>query len=335
MTSLRLLAPALAAAAALALPALPSTAAPAPVTGVRHAAKTTPTYKEYVALGDSWTADVVVLNSDGLPDATYAPIDCAQSHHNYPKIVAAAIGVKTFRDASCGSATTDDFTSPQTGLPAGGTNPPQFDRLTRTTDLVTVGIGGNDAGIASAGLSCLNALPVASPVPPDTIPAPDLPIPIIGSTIPLGGCKDHYTKGGTDQLSQQIKESQPKLVRAFKAIHAISPKARIIAIDYLSLVPDHGCYPTVPATDEDMAYIHAKFLELNAMVKRAARLGGAEFVNTFTPTLGHDLCQLPTVRYGETFGPSVNDPAVGIPAHPNAAGARAQAAVVMDYLRTH
>jgi hypothetical protein len=124
-------------------------------------------------------------------------------------------------------------------------------------------------------------------------------------------------------------------VRAFKAIHAISPNARILAIDYLSLVPDHACYPTVPATDEDMAYIHAKFLELNAMVKRAAKRGGAEFVNTFTPTLGHDLCQLPTVRYGETFGPSVNDPAVGIPAHPNAAGARAQAAVVLRYLRTH
>jgi hypothetical protein len=334
---LRLLVPTLAAVAALALPALPSTAAPlAPSAGAgARAAKAKPHYREYVALGDSWTADVVVLNTDGLPDTTYAPIDCAQSHHNYPKIVAAAIGVKTFRDASCGSATTDDFTKPQTGLPAGGTNPPQFDRLTRTTDLVTVGIGGNDAGIASAGLSCLNLLPVASPVPPDTIPVPPLPIPIVGSTVPLGGCKERYTQGGRDELSDRINASEIKLVRAFKAIHAISPNARILAIDYLSLVPDHACYPTVPATDEDMAYIHAKFLELNAMVKRAAKRGGAEFVNTFTPTLGHDLCQLPTVRYGETFGPSVNDPAIGIPAHPNAAGARAQAAVVLRYLRTH
>ena len=71
------------------------------------------------------------------------------------------------------------------------------------------------------------------------------------------------------------------------------------------------------------------------MVKRAARKGGAEFVNTFTPTIGHDLCQLPHIRYGETYGPSVNDPAVGVPAHPNAAGARAQAAVVLDYLQRH
>jgi hypothetical protein len=292
-------------------------------------------YAEYVALGDSWSADVVFANQDGGPDTTYAPIDCAQSHRNYPKLVAAELGVPRFRDATCGSATTDDFTAPQ-DLPAGGQNPPQFDRLTQRTRLVTVGIGGNDAGIAGAGMDCLNALPVANPLPDGTVPSlPDNPVPVIGSEPPLGGCKAKYTAGGRDRLSERIKESEPKLVAAFRAIHRISPKARILAIDYLSLVPDHGCYPTVPATDEDMAYIHDKFLELNAMVQRAAAQGGAEFVDTFTPTLGHDFCQLPTVRYGEIYGPSVNDPAVGVPAHPNAAGARAQAEVVLRYLRTH
>lgn len=277
-------------------------------------------FTEYVALGDSWTADVVVLNGDGTPDATYAPIDCAQSHHNYPKIVAASLGVKRFKDASCGSATTDDFAHPQTGLPAGGTNPPQFDRLTRKTDLVTVGIGGNDAGIASAGLDCLNLIPVPNPIT------------ATGPGLPLGGCKAKYTAGGVDQLSAQIRAAQPKLVRAFRAIHRKSPKARVLAIDYMNVIPDHGCYPTVPATDEDMAYISAKFRELDAMVKRAAKKGRAEFVNTFAHTGGHDLCTGPTVRYAETYGPSLNDPAVGIPAHPNAAGARAQAAVVLGHL---
>jgi lysophospholipase L1-like esterase len=280
-------------------------------------------YREYVALGDSWTADVVVLNGDGTPDDTYAPVDCAQSHHNYPKIVAATIGVATFRDASCGSATTDDFANPQTGLPAGGTNPPQFDRLTKKTDLVTVGIGGNDAGIASAGLDCLNAVPV------------DNRISDSGYGKPFGGCKAKYVKDGHDELSERIQASEPKLVAAFQAIHQISPKARILAIDYIGVVPDHGCYPTVPASDTDMQYIHDKFVELNAMVQRAAAAGGAEFVPTYDYGIGHDMCQLPTVRYAEVYGLSVNDPAVGVPAHPNAAGARAQAAAVLEYLRTH
>ena len=278
---------------------------------------------EYVALGDSWTADVVLVNGDGVPDSTHAPIDCGQSYRNYPKLVAKALGVKRFRDASCGSATTDDFANPQTGLPLGGTNPPQLDRLTRRVRLVTVGIGGNDAGISSAGLDCLNLLPVDNPLAGNP------------AGLPFGGCKAKYTAGGRDLLSERIRASEAKLVRAFKAIHRISPKARILALDYLSVVPDHACYPTVPSTDTDMAYIHAKFRELNAMVKRAARKGGAEFVNTYTPSLGHDLCTGPTVRYAEVYGPSVNDPAVGVPAHPNAAGARAQAAIVLRYLRTH
>ena len=337
MKRLRVLVPTLAllGGALVATSAGSATASPAHTDRAGTAARSLPRVTEYVALGDSWSADVVFANSDGAPDTTYAPIDCAQSHRNYPKLVAASLGVPRFRDATCGSATTDDFTHPQ-DLPAGGQNPPQFDRLTARTRLVTVGIGGNDAGIASAGMDCLNALPVASPVPPGSTPRlPDNPVPIIGSDLPLGGCKAKYTEGGHDRLSERIQASEPKLVAAFRAIHEISPDARILAVDYLSLVPDHGCYPTVPATDEDMAYIHDKFLELNAMVKRAAAEGGAEFVNTYDPTLGHDFCQLPTVRYGEIYGPSANDPAVGVPAHPNAAGARAQAAVVLRYLRSH
>lgn len=283
-------------------------------------------YREYVALGDSWSADVVFLDKNGPPDSTYAPIDCAQSHTNYPKLVAAALSVARFKDATCGSATTDDFTQPQ-DLPLGGVNPPQFDRLTPKTDLVTVGIGGNDAGVASAALDCLNLLPTASPVPPPALP--DNPVPLIPGQVPLGGCKEKYTAGGHDRLAEAIRKAQPKLVRSFRQIHEISPRARILAVNYLAAVPEHACYPTVPADEEDMAYLHSVFVKLNAMVARAARLGGAELVDTYTATLGHDICQGPTTRYAEVFGPSVNDPAVGVPAHPNAAGARAQAQAVL------
>ena len=280
-----------------------------------------PAFTEYVALGDSWTADVVLVDRHGLPDTTHAPIDCAQSRVNYPKIVAEALDVPVFRDASCGSATTRDFRHPQEDLPLGGTNPPQFDRLSPTTDLVSVGIGGNDAGIAGAGLDCLNVIPLANPVSDS------------GPGLPFGGCKAKYTAGGKDQLAQRIRASEIKLVKALRQIRRRAPLARILVMDYLDVVPDHGCYPTLPATDEDMAYISAKFRQLNKMVHRAARRGGAEVVNTYRQSAGHDLCQAPQVRWAETYGASVNDPAVGVPAHPNAAGARAQAAYLLEHLR--
>lgn len=77
----------------------------------------------YVALGDSYTSAPLVPNQHG------DPIDCARSDHNYPSLVAQALGLATFVDVSCGSAQTKHMTEPQTDLPLGGTNPPQFNGL--------------------------------------------------------------------------------------------------------------------------------------------------------------------------------------------------------------
>ena len=74
----------------------------------------------YIALGDSYTAAPLVPNQHGQP------IDCGRSDHNYPSLVADQFQPETFIDVSCGSAETKHMTEPQTGLPAGGTNPPQF-----------------------------------------------------------------------------------------------------------------------------------------------------------------------------------------------------------------
>ncbi len=295
---LTVLVAAMAAILPLSLSLTSATAAPASSSATQVEA---PQYQEYVALGDSWSADVVIADKDGIPDTTYAPAGCAQSHRNYPKLLAAALKVPVFRDATCGSAKTDDFYAPQTGLPTGETNPAQFDRLTPTTDLVTVGIGGNDAGFAGAATDCLSPLP--------------------------GGahCKEKYTAGGTDQLATQIDASEPKLVRALEEIHQRSPNARIMMVDYLAGIPETGCYPIVPMSNSDMAYLYVTFQKLNAMVKRAAAAGGAEFVDTYTPSIGHHACAPPNQRYVEGLGiVSINDAAVAVPAHPNSAGAASQ-----------
>ena len=286
-------------------------------------AEAAPRFREYVALGDSWSADVVIADTMGLPDSRYAPTGCFQSRRNYPKLLAKALQVPTFRDATCGSATTDHFYVPQTGLPTGETNTPQFARLTKTTDLVTVGIGGNDAGFAGAAVSCINVLPTNSNAF-DSVRLP-VSLPLLGSAVPLGGCKHRFVKDGRDLLAERIAASQPKLVRALKEIHRRSPKAKILMIDYLDAIPAKGCYPVVPITNEDMAYLHTTFAKLNAMVRRAAAEGGATFVNSFADSSGRDVCQLPHIRYVEGLGIlSINGVAVAVPAHPNSAGAAQQ-----------
>jgi len=267
-------------------------------------------YQEYVALGDSWSADVVLFDTDGLPDSTHAPTGCGQSHRNYPKLLAAELGVPVFRDATCGSATTDDLYEPQDELPTGETNRPQLDRLTSTTDLVTIGIGGNDAGFSGAAMDCLSPLPQGV------------------------RCKQKYTAGGVDQLAAQIEAAESKVVQALLDIRDRAPDARILVIDYLAAIPTRGCYPVVPVSDSDMAYLYATFSKLNAMVERATVAAGAEFVNTYEDSVGHHVCAPPQRRYVEGLGIlSVNGPAVAVPAHPNSAGAASQFRSVLEVVR--
>lgn len=273
----------------------------------------TPRYREYVALGDSWTADVIIIGTAGTPTAKYVPVDCFQATFNYPKQVAEALDVDKFYDASCGSATTQNFAGPQPGLPLGGTNPPQFSHLTEDTDLVTVGIGGNDAKLAAAVIDCLNLTGSRLPLPP----------PVAAS------CKAKWTEDGEDRMSENIKAAEPKVVAALEGVHRRSPRADVFLVNYLAGIRGPGCFPLVQASNADQEWLAEKLRELNAMLARAAEAGGARLVDTYRPTIGHDICRLPTVRYAEAFIPaSLNQPAVAVPFHPNSAGAAAQAAAV-------
>jgi hypothetical protein len=275
----------------------------------------TPGYHDYVALGDSWTADVVIAGTAGTPTARYVPIDCFQSTFDYPKQVAKALDVGTFFDASCGSATTQNFADPQPGLPLGGTNPPQFSHLTKDTDLVTVGIGGNDVELASAVLDCLNLTGTNLP----------LPAPLAAS------CKAKWTAGGVDRMSENIRAAKSKVVDALDEIHERSPKADVFLVNYLAGIRGPGCYPLIQASNTDQAWLGQKLHELNTMLASAAEDGDAELVDTYTPSIGHDVCQLPTVRYVEGFLPvSLNQPAIAVPIHPNSAGADSQASTVLS-----
>ena len=268
-------------------------------------------YRDYVALGDSWTADVGTT----LPPTTqFVPFGCFQSSTDYPHQVAALLHVATFRDASCSGATTDDMAYPQSVL-LGGVNPPQFDRLTKATDLVTLGIGGNDIGLVGDVVDCLNLLPGG-----------------LGLPASLGGsCQARFDAGGTDRIAQAIAATEPKLVQTIEGIRLRSPHARILLVNYLDAIPANGvgCWPVVPIENQDVAYLQAKFLQMNDMLAEAARVTHAQLVDTYSATLGHDVCQAPNVRYVEGLVPlSLNPPGLAFPLHPNAAGAAAQTRAV-------
>jgi hypothetical protein len=281
------------------------------VSASAHAATSVPQYHDYVALGDSYTADVFTTFP---PTTQYVPVGCAQSSTDYPHQVAKLLHVTKFYDASCGGSTTSDMTGSQSV--AGGTNPPEFSHLTKQTDLVTIGIGGNDIGLVGDATGCFNLVPT----------------PVAGAPQGLGGsCEAKDTAGGVDQIHQAILATAPKIATTLKAIQRRSPHARILLVNYLDAVPvnGQGCWPIVPVQNEDMAYFSAKFIEMNNMLGWMATLSHVQVVDVYRATIGHDVCQAPTVRYVEGLIPvSANPPALNFPLHPNGAGAEAQTQAV-------
>ena len=263
----------------------------------------TPTNPDaYVALGDSYSAGPLAGSS-----IVGTPIGCARSTYSYPYLVAATLHVSVFRDATCSSATTADFTQSQ--QTPDGTNPPQFDSLGPDTSLVTVGIGGNDANLVGVAESCINLSPV------DLGPAPE------GQP-----CVDRYTAGGVDRVGEAIMATAPKIATALQAIHRLAPKAKILVVEYPAVLPQSGigCWPYVPLLNPDVAYLRDKLEQMDAMLATEAAANGATAVNDYTPFFGHDVCQPPGVNWADGVVPV--PPA--FPLHPNAAGEASMAGAV-------
>jgi lysophospholipase L1-like esterase len=246
----------------------------------------------YVALGDSYTSGPLIpVQSGGL---------CLRSSENYASLTAADLGYSLV-DASCAGSTTADMTQDQTDLGI-EINAPELDSLTGDTSLVTLGIGGNDIGFLDIIETCAEE----------------------SLTNPFGDpCTEHYTAGGTDQLLAAIQATGPKVAAVLQEIHQRSPHAAVYVVGYPDILPEDsdGCWPIVPIAYGDVAYLRQTETELNAMLAGEADANGATYVDTYTPTVGHDVCQPIGVKWIEGLVPT--SPAA--PFHPNALGEAAMA----------
>ncbi len=249
----------------------------------------------YVSLGDSYTSGPLIL-----PPSLTAPLDCLQSAINYPHLTATALGL-SLHDVSCSGATTADFTTAQLS-----DAPPQFNALSASTGVVSVGIGGNDNGL-------------------------------FGETLETCGLKDLVFPFGTpckntfgNKLAEEITADGPVVGGALQQIHVISPSAKVFVVGYPDILPQSGnCYPTVPLTTGDVAYLNGVVNDLNAMLRSEAQGHGAFYVDTYTQSIGHDACKSSSVRYVEPVVPGSD----AAPVHPNSRGEAADATAVEAAMR--
>ena len=253
-----------------------------------------PTGGTYVALGDSFTSAPLVPVTD-------VASGCFRSSANYPTLLAKKLGL-LLEDRSCGGAVTADFTKSQhPGVPA------QFSALSKKTDLVTVGIGGNENRLFAQ---------------------------LVGRCPQLGGaevagspCTDAMTRGGKDRLQKAIDRAHPKIVAALREIERRAPQAKVLVVGYPEMItPDHTC-AELPLAPGDYPYAAKINKALTDSLERAATKTGATYVDVFSASKGHDICSDDPWVNGAT-----NDQKRAARYHPFAAEQVAVAGLIEDVL---
>jgi lysophospholipase L1-like esterase len=289
---------------ALSLAACSATRAGAPSAAATSSAAAVPR-GSYVALGDSYTA------GPGIPDQAGVTAGCEQSSSSYPYLVAERLRLH-LTDVSCGSATIASLSTPQTV--GDGPNPPQLNALSAATSLVTLGIGGNDVDWVAVITRCTELDLV-----PTLIPG--------GTTSDFTPCQDYYTSGGADQIQQKIDAAAGHLAGALTQVRHRAPDARVYVVGYPDLLPGTGgtCGHTLGITQGDLTFLNNEEVRLNSALRQGAEAAGDGYVDTYTPSAGHNACSAPASRWIEPLLPA--SPAA--PLHPNAAGEQGMAGAVV------
>ena len=238
---------------------------PAPAPSPAHEAgspATAPTaYHRYVAIGDSYTAAPLVPPTD-------VSTICLRSGVNYPALVARAMPGTRLTDVSCSGATTADVTAPQEGRD--GSVPPQIDAVTPRTDLVTIGLGGNDDGLFEAVLGhCLE----------------------VAASDPSGApCRTAFARRSPQQLTRTFADIRHHIAGVVRDVRRRAPDVRVLVIGYPQIVPASGRCEDLPLAAGDYRFGRTINHGLTRAVRRGAADARATYVDLWGPTAGHDIC---------------------------------------------
>ncbi|MDX3642779.1 SGNH/GDSL hydrolase family protein [Streptomyces sp. MB09-02B] len=218
----------------------------------------------YVALGDSY--------SSGLGAGSYLSSsgDCKRSTKAYPALWAAANAPSTFDFTACSGARTGDVLASQLGPLGAGTG------------LVSVSVGGNDAGFADVMTTCVLQSDSACLSRINTAKA------YVDSTLP------------------------GQLDKVYSAISAKAPAAHVVVLGYPRFYQLGGTCPGL--SQAKRTAINNASDHLNTAIAKRAADHGFTFGDVRSAFTGHELCS------GSAWLHSLNLLNIGESYHPKAAG---------------
>lgn len=237
---------------------------------------------DYVALGDSFSAGPFIGTMRTDPEG------CARSRDNYPAFLADWLDVESYTDVTCSAATTTDLYGTMTMF-NGATTGPQLDAVTAETDLVTIGMGGNDFRIYDSLIRCQDGQPCA-----------------------------------VDELIADARRVAGRIEKAVRRITDAAPDADVYIVGYPDILPTEGTCRAVGVPADVLGPVAEVAEVLNASLRRGAEAAGASYVDMEAVSEGHDVC-----AKGRAWvnGPQFR-PGVAAPFHPKVNGMRAVAVEV-------
>lgn len=262
------------------------------------------TIARMAALGSSFAA------GPGIAPAVDGP--AMRSALNYPHLVADALGA-TLVDATVSGATTDTIlhTSQRRGLRR---FPPQLELVDPALDLdlVTITAGGNDLGHLGSMLRAGLAARLARH----------------RVTRPLAR---RMRSRAEPVAPAQVDAATRGLVRIVEEVALRAPRARILLVDYLTIIgPDTRGSRSAPFTPDELDRFRDTAAHLAQAFRTAAQDSVGELIEASTLSAEHAV---------DAVEPWVNGLDIGLPPtriaasfHPNAAGMRAVADAIVAHV---
>ncbi|MGW0558129.1 SGNH/GDSL hydrolase family protein [Streptomyces sp. NPDC002926] len=220
---------------------------------------------DYVALGDSYSSG---LGAGGYDSASG---DCKRSTRAYPRLWAAAHSPSSFAFTACSGARTGDVTAGQLAP------------LNSSTDLVSITIGGNDAGFADVMTTCVLQ-------------------------------SESTCVNRINQAKSYVDSTLPgKLDSVYSAIRSKAPAAQVVVLGYPRFYKLGGsCIAGL--SENERSAINGAADYLNAAIAKRAANHGYDFADVAPAFTGHEICS------GSAWLHSVNWLNISESYHPTASG---------------
>ncbi|WP_149180600.1 SGNH/GDSL hydrolase family protein [Streptomyces sp. TRM49041] len=220
---------------------------------------------DYVALGDSYSSGVGAGGYDGSSGS------CKRTPRAYPALWASANSPSSFAFTACSGARTTDVTANQLGP------------LSGATDLVSITVGGNDAGFADVMTTCVLQ-------------------------------SEAKCIARINQAKNYVDTTLPgRLDTVYSAIRGKAPSARVVVLGYPRFYKLGGSC-VVGLTENERRAINGAADHLNAATAKRAADHGFTFGDVVPTFTGHEICS------GSAWLHSVNWLNIGESYHPTANG---------------